>query len=726
MRKLQLPLRKESSFVNGIMRSTTEVNNSTEVHIESQHTGFKADLDCLILPVITERLPQFRIEKKLLNKLEDHKLADPAFDKPGKIDLLIGAGLFWKLLCQGQSKRTKGQPTWQKTQLGWKIGGEFVTPKTNTGTSSFSHLVTNQVLKEQIEKFWTQEEMIEPRQLNTQENYCEEYFNETVSRDSTRRFIVRLSRNESITLGESKSQALKRFFSLERRFKRQPVLKQEYVQFMEDEKRGHVSKILEENLKDNSYFLPHQPVIRPDSLTTKLRVVFDALAKTDNSKSLNDMLYPGPNLQADLLQTLIRFRSYEYVLTGDIAMMFSQVLIAEEDRQWQLILWRKNEEDSLDIFTLNTVTYGTTCAPYLAMRCLKQLAEEDGENYPLARQALMSDFYTMNDVLTGTDTIADAIDLQKQLMNLLAQGQFHLRKWRSNEEKILHHLLEESKTEDSLILSDKTFSKTLGVQWNHKEDLLKYNVKPALEERITKRVVLSKIAQIFDPLGLIGPILITAKVIMQHLWCLNIEWDEILPQDVCNKWRDYLASLEGINYLEIPRKIKIPHSTGGITLHGFSDASERAYGACLYAVTQDKNGNRSCQLICAKTRVAPLKVITIAKLELCTALLARLYKIVREALGNRIKEVHLWSDSTIVISWIRICPTTLKTFVVNRISEIQSLGLQEVWRHVPSSNNPADILSRGATIEELQSNDLWWHGPKWLPTESLWPDNPAV
>lgn len=379
-------------------------------------------------------------------------------------------------------------------------------------------------------------------------------------------------------------------------------------------------------------------------------------------------------------------------------MMFRQVMIEEEDRQWQLILWRRNEEDPLETFTLNTVTYGTTFAPYLAMRCLKQLAEEDGEKYPLAKRALMSDFY-MDDVLTGTDTIAEAIDLQKQLTNLLAQGQFHLQKWRSNEEKVLHHLLEKSKTEDSLLLNDKASLKTLGVQWNHKEDLLRYCVKPA-RERITKRVVLSKIAKIFDPLGLIGPILITAKVIMQQLWCLNIGWDESLPRDLCRKWKDYLASLESINHLGIPRKIKISHSTGKITLHSFSDASEKAYGACLYATTQDKNGSRSCQLICAKTRVAPLKVMTIAKLELCAALLlARLYKTVYDALGDRIKEVHLWCDSTIVLSWIRICPTTLKIFVANRVSEIQALGLQEVWRHVPSSDNPADILSRGATMK---------------------------
>lgn len=248
------------------------------------------------------------------------------------------------------------------------------------------------------------------------------------------------------------------------------------------------------------------------------------------------------------------------------------------------------------------------------MRCLKQLAEEEGGNFPLAKPVLMSDFY-MDDVLTGANTVADAIALQKQLTDLLAKGQFNLRKWRSNNEKILDHLLEDSKSDDSLILSSKTSLKTLSVLWNHKEDFLQYNTKSIGGGKITKRVVLSEIAQIFDPLGLIGPILIVAKVIMQQLWCLNIEWDESLPQTIHSKWKSFQSSLESLNDLRIPRQIKNPHSSEEIIIHGFSDASEKAYEACLYAVTYDENGKPSCHLICAKTRVAPLKVMTIAKLE---------------------------------------------------------------------------------------------------------------
>ncbi|KMQ84915.1 hypothetical protein RF55_16893 [Lasius niger] len=518
--RLQLPCKREPFTINGITQGTAEVEKSAKLCIESQHSGFKADLDCLVLPHITERLPQIKINKKLFNIPEDHKLADPAFDRPGKIDMLIGAGLFWNLLCVGQIKTARGRPTWQKTQLGWIIGGELIDSKIRPTTTSF--LVTNQVLSKQIERFWTQEEIQEPRRFSIQENYCEEYFKKSTSRNTTGRFIVRLPRNEAITIGESRQQALSRFHALERRFKRQPALKEEYVQFMEEyEKQGHMSRLLQDAKIDVtlSYFLPHQAILRPDHITTKLRVVFDASARTDNDKSLNDILYPGPNLQSELLHILIRFRMHEYVITGDIAQMFRQILVDERDRHWQLIFWRKDEEAPLEIFTLNTVTYGTTCASFLAMRCLKQLAKEEGDQFPLAKQVLLSDFY-MDDVLTGTDTIEETIKLQRELTTLLAKGHFILRKWRANDKRIISHLLEENKAEDSLVLNKESLLKTLGVLWNHQEDLLQYNMKNTSDSKVTKRVILSAIAQIFDPLGLIGPILVVAKIIMQQLWSL--------------------------------------------------------------------------------------------------------------------------------------------------------------------------------------------------------------
>ncbi|XP_024869346.1 uncharacterized protein LOC112453036 [Temnothorax curvispinosus] len=297
---------------------------------------------------------------------------------------------------------------------------------------------------------------------------------------------------------------------------------------------------------------------------------------------------------------------------------------------------------------------------FLAIRCLKQLAEEHGIDFLIALRVLLKDFYADN-VITGDDNLEKDIELQKKLTDLLAKGQFHLRKWRTNDDhQTLSHFMEESKAEELLVINKDAPLKTLGVLWNHKEDFLQYDVKQAKTGPVTKRSVLSQIAQIYDPLGLLGPVMIVAKIMMQQLWTLNLEWDESLPQELHSKWKIYQSSWSQLNSLKIPRKIKEKSSTE-IIIHGFSDASERAYGACLYAVTCDSDGNFQSHLLCAKSRVAPLKTITIAKLELNAALLlGNLYKTAKDALKDRIKLGRLWCNSNIVIQWICTCPSTLK------------------------------------------------------------------
>lgn len=219
--------------------------------------------------------------------------------------------------------------------------------------------------------------------------------------------------------------------------------------------------------------------------------MFYASAKSDNDKSLNDVLLPGPNLQSDMLHILLRFRLYKYVITDDITMMFCQIIIAQEDRNIQLMMWKKTEKEHIELFSLNTVTYGTACVPYLVMRCLKQCAEENGAQYSLARKTLLSDFY-MDDVLTDSDSLEKTINLQKQLTDLLAKRYFHLRKWRANNNRILSHLLEEGKTEELLVINKKIALKTLGILWHQQEDILQYQNRKLESGRVIKRIVISE------------------------------------------------------------------------------------------------------------------------------------------------------------------------------------------------------------------------------------------
>lgn len=238
----------------------------------------------------------------------------------------------------------------------------------------------------------------------------------------------------------------------------------------------------------------------------------------------------------------------------------------------------------------------------------------------------------------------------------------------------------------------------------------------------TRREVASRVMQIFDPLGLLAPVLIKGKLLMRLL--CGIDWDEKLNPEHYEVWNDYYISLKHIEKIRVPRDMTLENSAYKFDLFGFGDASEKAIGACVYAVYGKTDGTFASQLICARSRVAPLKTISMPRLELEAALLlSQLVQHVREALIHKVRDISLWSDSTIVLGWIRTEPHLLKTFVANRITKIQDFNESHnaSWNHVPSEQNPADPLSRGLSAAELKDNDLWWHGPAWLRQRKLMP-----
>ncbi|XP_023247285.1 uncharacterized protein LOC111643520 [Copidosoma floridanum] len=239
-----------------------------------------------------------------------------------------------------------------------------------------------------------------------------------------------------------------------------------------------------------------------------------------------------------------------------------------------------------------------------------------------------------------------------------------------------------------------------------------------------KRNILSEIARIFDPLGLLGPVVFTAKVIMQEYWKLKVGWDESVPQDLFTKWASFAKQLNLLEGVSFPRHLLLPHAVT-IQIHGFCDASNRGYGACLCVRSVDRSGKVLVRLACAKSRVAPVKQTTIPRLELCGALtLVRLFKECRESFPFVIYKVVFWSDSEIVLQWIKKSPQVLKVFEGNRVAEIQELSSTIEWRHVASKSNFADVLSRGQNPAEFVENHEWKSGKSWLyGPEEAWPNS---
>lgn len=367
-----------------------------------------------------------------------------------------------------------------------------------------------------------------------------------------------------------------------------------------------------------------------------------------------------------------------------------------------------------------TVTYGQTASSYLAIRCLHQCAFDFAKDFPLASKTILSDFY-VDDLLTGANSVSEAINIGKDVKYLLEKGCFKLRKWFSNDPDVLAEL--DSEAASRLIrMGPGEHSKTLGLCWESHSDTLFYLISESKFKKITKRTILSDISQIFDPLGLLSPCIITANVILQKLWLERIGWDESLPLYLHSQWVSYRGDLENLSDMKIARHV-FCQDVKEVQIHGFSDASELAYGAAVYIRTVTSEGKIFANLLCAKSKVAPLKTVTIPRLELCGALiLAKLVDKVKRSLDMPNARCIFWTDSTIVLGWLKMSPHLLQTFVANRVSQIQNHSCINDWRHVMSRDNPADYISRGIKPSLIATTDIWWYGPKWLQnSEKYWP-----
>lgn len=613
------------------------------------------------------------------------RLADPDFHLPHSVDLLIGSGATLSLFSIGQIDLSHdGNDLYlQKTRLGWVIAGGTTR---RTPLKSTACYLTN--LENQLAKFWAIEEVAIEKPRSQQEIECEAHFVKTVSRDKNGRYIVRLPfRSTNKRLGESRTIALNRLSSLERKLNANATLKIEYTRVLEEYLQlGHMSLI--ETPGDDGFYMLHHAVIKESSNTTKVRIVFDASAKTNNKVSLNDILMVGPTIQSDLFSHLIRFRKYNYVITADIEKMYRQVWLHEDDRCYQRILWRRNNK--IETFQLNTLTFGVTSSPFLAIRTIQKLADDEQHTYPRAAEILKRHLY-VGDLLSAAETVDEIIALRNEVIALLAKGGFTIRQWASNNVRVINDLTT-SVLHTNFTLDGDHSLKTLGITWSTRDDKICYTAHPVeITTRLTKRKVLSEIAKIFDPMGLLGPIIMYAKQILQDIWRCGSQWDESLPQGIHTKWFEFAQQLELLKRTSFDRKLLIENHHN-IQYYGFCDASNTGYGACLYVRSSGKQGQAISRLLCAKSRVAPLKTISIPRLKLCGALLlARLYRETSNALDIVPDTTVFWCDSTIVLHWLKTSPYLLKTYVANQVAEIQELTGANDWRHVRSEDNPTDI-----------------------------------
>ncbi|XP_063543206.1 uncharacterized protein LOC134751689 isoform X1 [Cydia strobilella] len=719
-KKLNLPIREVNVSLTGIQNIKSTLHKLCDARFSSLFDkSFSMKRSFYVVPQATCDLPLEKVNVSLLDIPKHLVLADPQFHSPAAIDLLLGAEVFWELVGNDKFKLGRNKPIVYETKLGWVVSGH------NAGNLNSKSICCNFVQMnnqdDELTRFWKLDEAtIKPATAyyTNDERACEEHFVKNTSRLPDGRFMVRYPlKQPASSLGDSYERAKQCFLSLERRLERQPQLKPMYKDFMNEyETLGDMSKVTSNEIVGN--FLPFHGVLRLSSLTTKLRVVFNASARTSTGVTLNDIQYVGPTIQDDLIAILLRFRQYRFVYTADVEKMYRRIVVHPDDRYLQQIIWRKDPSEPLCVYKLNTVTYGTASAPFLAVRCLKQLSLDCSD--PRLTEIIAHDFY-MDDFLSGSDTEQEATSIITQVSAVLKSAGMNLRKWRSNEPRLITEHNDDSR---NLNLGNLDESKTLGLGWKSGADVLYFTIDFGKHpEKITKRFILSTIAKIFDPLGLLSPVVIQGKILLQLLWLSRVSWDDEVPQEISQKWHSITMSLPELNHLCIPRSVVGIHASR-VEFHIFTDASQSAYGACLYVRTITNTGVVT-RLLMAKSRVAPLRPVTIPRMELCGALIgAQLYQKALISLRMKADSCTFWTDSMIVLGWLRMLPTQLKVFVRNRVADILEITGGWPWRHVPTKDNPADLVSRGLDAGSIAAADIWWNGPAFLRNdEEDWPKN---
>jgi hypothetical protein len=429
----------------------------------------------------------------------------------------------------------------------------------------------------------------------------------------------------------------------------------------------------------------------------------------------------GPAIQSELFDTLVGFRQYEIAFTADISKMYRCIKVTPEDQAMQLVLWRDSPDEPIKTYRLKTLTYGTAPASYIATKCLNVLAKSVQEQNEQAAFAIANEFY-MDDLMTGSSTVEEALELQQTIHKTLADADFQLVKYASNSKELIASIRNELTDRLKIVeFNPNEVISVLGLQWRANDDLLGIKVdSDAVKENnvYSKRSILSLISRVFDPLGLVAPVTVRGKLLMQDIWREEKGWDAQVSEEIQKKVNSYIKDLLALAPFSIDRC----YFSGKVVskqLIAFCDASTLAFGCVAYLRSVENSGKVRSLIVGAKNRVAPVKAITIPRLELQGALLlARFVSRVQKRLNVDTKDVYAFCDSTVALAWIKGPSDQYKQFVRNRSAKINNRLPWSHWRYVNTSENPADLLTRGLTAKCFFENEnRWKEGPEWLITE---------
>jgi hypothetical protein len=688
-------------------------------------------------------------EYQLLKSLR-YQLADDPDDPVKTLDVLIGADYTWDFVL-GARLPTDSRISLIPTKLGLMWSGNLpvdsditavkptmlcLTPSHNAVSSEFAMVATDSSPMRvpditDVDTYWKLETIgIKECPVQDDDELALQKFNDTVYYDQGRYQVTWPWIDDmQAQLPTNYDVALRRFKWLSNKLSHDSQLLQSYRDVLSTQlQRGIVERVPDDQIDTSNpvHFLPHHPVIKNSSSTTKIRLVYDASARSNkNSACLNDCLQRGPIMLPDLCHIIMRFRAYQTVVISDIEKAFLMISLQPHDRDVTRFLWFADDQNpsssqnNLSVYRFCRVPFGIKSSPFLLAATIQHHLRSEGT--PLAKQ-LSKDIYVDN-LVSGVDDM-QPLQYYRETKAIFQRAGMNLQEFCSNSSTLMQSIPEADRVNDTDV-------KMLGLKWDSiSDDTIRLTVPPKWDMLIsfdTKRGVLQTLASIFDPVGYFQPVLFPAKLLLQHLWNINASWDAPLPDDVKQSWQHFKAAVEPIFEFRIPRHIGQVDSTSSLIV--FSDASKSGYGTVVYMRTRDHdNGRWTCNILFAKSRLAPTNKksdkgcnITIPRLELLGATIAATSgQFCRDAFDQPMK-IHFFIDSSCVLFWLRSV-RPLKRFVDRRIQSIRAVENCE-FRFVSTHDNPADYLTRGKTAAELIDDNLWWSGPTWLQSDvTEWPE----
>ncbi|XP_021947122.1 uncharacterized protein LOC110845069 [Folsomia candida] len=555
-------------------------------------------------------------------------LTDFTSESP-EIEILIGSDYYGKLMT-GRVVQLKSGPI---STFGWSLGGKV--PKDDIGMT-----VTSLFLASMDEsKLWDLDvigitDPAEHLNKENQDKEVKEHFLQSVCREGDGRYRVSLPWMDGRpNIPCNKNIAERRLVSATEKIIRSGYYDKYDEVFESWRKEGIIEEIADDD-EVFSHYLPHRAVIKPDSITTPIRPVFDASCKTKRTPSLNESLEKGPNLLEQIPDVLLRFRRGQIGVTSDIRKAFLQIKVTPEDTNYLRFLWWEDwSKKKLRIFRHLCVVFGVNCSPYLLGAVIEHHLKSVNTVEKDVAEQLWKSLYVDNCVSTDSSK-SELKHFKSVATKIMEDAKMDLRMWEWSHQ-------------------DNSITSVLGMKWNKADDTLGYQVEDcALQQQYTKREVLSCAQKFFYPLGYLCPALIVPKIILQEAWKNKISWDQNLDENLIAKFTMWIREVPSFQEIWIKRNA-FGDGGGNMQMHTFVDASKSAYAAAVF-LRVENDGEVDLHLLQARSRVAPIKQVSIPRLELLACTIgARLTTLVKKVLSMEEGKTFFWSDSSTALAWIR-------------------------------------------------------------------------